>query len=186
MTTAIATDDLEVQLKEALERAEAAEAEVVALKPTRPVDKFLDDSVEGIRARFGDEKLKDIAQTELVAINKRRLRDGMPPYEYKGQELKEAIDRVVEEMRADRERNGAHTEGPLFKTLKMVSPDGNLLQMPYETQINNLAGSIEDAIAIYRNKGFKLTEPLLCPSQNCYNPASSEVRPSGSRGTYRR
>ncbi|MCH8198772.1 MAG: hypothetical protein IIA54_01725 [Chloroflexi bacterium] len=37
--------------------------------------------------------------------------------------------------------------------------------------INNLAGSISDAKERYREKGFKMTDPDLCPSQNCYEPS---------------
>ena len=135
---------------------------------------FLDDSVEGIRVRFGEEKLKDIAQRELVEINKRRLRDGMPPHEYKGKELKDALERVITEIQSDRELYGPPTEDSLNKTMKMLTPDGNLVQIPYEDQINNLAGSISDATVRYTDKGFKLTDPTLCPSQNCYNPGIIE------------
>ena len=163
-------EDLEGQLKVALKRAETAEAQAEELKPTRDVSAFLDQSEKGIRARLGEEKLKDIAQRELVSINKRRLRDGMPPHEYSGQELEDALERVIVDIQADREREAPPAEGPLHKTIKMLRPDGILVQIPYEDQINNLAGSISDATARYIDKGFKLTEPTLCPSQNCYNP----------------
>ncbi len=167
-------EDLEGQLKEALNRVETAEAQVEKLKPTRDVSAFLDKSEEGIRVRFGETQLKDLAQRELITINKRRIRDGLPPYEYKDKELEEAINKVVVDMQTARELNGPPTEGPLHKTIKMLRPDGNLVQLPYEEQINNLAGSISDATVRYTDKDFKLTEPTLCPSQDCWNPGLVE------------
>lgn len=176
MTTVVETDDqilaLEAELKEAIERAETAEARVEELKPTRSIEHYLDMSEEGLRARFGEQQIRDIAARELVQINKRRLAEGLTPVSWEGRELEDAIQRVIAGLQADRQLYGPPSEGPLNKTLKMVKPDDMLIQVPYENQINNLAGSIEDAVARYRNKGYKLTEPLLCPSQNCWEKAA--------------
>jgi hypothetical protein len=43
-----------------------------------------------------------------------------------------------------------------------------------ENQINNMAGSLADGIIRYTRKGFKLTDPFLCPRAGCYRPAASD------------
>ena len=44
--------------------------------------------------------------------------------------------------------------------------------MRAEPQINNTAGSLADGIVRYTEKGFKLTEPFLCPRAGCFTPAA--------------
>ena len=46
-------------------------------------------------------------------------------------------------------------------------------QIPMEGQINNGAGSLADGIVRYTRKGFKLTDPFLCPRAGCFQPAAN-------------
>jgi hypothetical protein len=43
-----------------------------------------------------------------------------------------------------------------------------------ENQINNMAGSLADGIVRYTRKGFKLTDPFLCPRAGCFKPAGMD------------
>lgn len=176
MTTKTETrvEELEAELKEAVERAEKAEAEAEQYRPTADVSGFFMEDAEDVRARFGKQKLEDIAHMELAQINRHRAKQNLPMVKLTGNEKKQAVEKVVQELLEDRKKEGPKQNGPIPKTLKMVKPDGTLVQLPYEAQINNLAGSLEDAVARYRNKGYKLTDPTLCPAQNCYEEAAMD------------
>lgn len=165
--------------EEAEVRAEAAEAEADEFRPTKDIKEFLMETAEDVKVRFGEQKLRDLAETEIRDLNQKRTKEGYTRIKWEPAEWDEAVDRAILELLSDRVREAPPIEGPLMKTLKMVKPDGTLIQVPYEAQINNLAGSLEDAIARYRKKGYKLTDPLLCPSQNCY-----EISTLDSDGTY--
>lgn len=170
--------ELEAELKEALTRAAEAEAEAEAFKPTRDVSSFILTDEESVVARFGEQKLRDLAQHELSSVNRRRAKENLPPIVYSDEEREAAIGRVVNDLLNDRTANGAKTSGPIMKTIKMMTPDGHLIQPPFEAQINNQAGSLEDAIAIYRRKDYKIAVDeegrTLCPSQDCWNSAIVE------------
>jgi len=153
---------------EALQRAEAL---VVEYKPTTDVGSFLMETADDVRARFSEQTILDLAEGELAEINRVRLKAGHTQIKYDDDEWEKAIDATIADLLADRQTNGPPVVGPLMRTLKMVKPDGVLVQIPYEKQINNLAGSIADAVARYVDKGFKKTDPDLCPSQNCYEPS---------------
>lgn len=170
--------EYEAQLKDALTRAEEAEAEAEEFKPTRDASMFLLTDADSVVERFGEQKLRDLAQRELATVNRRRAKDNLPPIEYSDGEREEAIKRVIESLLADRASHGAKTEGPIMKTIKMITPAGHLVQPPFEAQINNQAGSLEDAVAIYRRKGYKIAVDdegrTLCPAQDCYDSAIME------------
>lgn len=159
---------LEQQLADATVRAEKAEELAEAHSPTRDIGGFIMTSIEDVEHRFDKQNIRDLAEAELAEINRARLKNGYMPINYSDEEWAVAIEKVKSDLLLDREKYAPPAEGPLMRTLKMVTPAGNLVQIPYEPQINNQAGSLEDGIAIYRNKGFKLPKPMLCPSQDCY------------------
>lgn len=171
-------DELKAQLREALNRAEKAEEERDEFKPTRSIEDFILRNKDDVVARFGKQKLEDLARKELAVVNRRRAAQNLPPIDFGPEEMEARLEEVMEELLNDRILNGANSEGPLPKTLKMLTPNGSLVQIPYEAQINNLAGSMEDAIARYRNKGYKLAVDdegrMLCPAQNCWNSAATQ------------
>lgn len=180
------TEDLRAQLHEALQRAEAAEAEAAEYKPTRDVSSFFMDSEKDVVARYGNQKLEDIALGKLGVINRQRAKENLPPIQFATEaERQREIDNVVTQLLADRRAEGPPPPpSPIPKSLKMLKPDGSLVQLPYESQINNLAGSLEDAVARYRNKGYKLAVDsegrTLCPAQNCWEVAVVE----GGKNTF--
>ena len=150
---------------EALQKAEAL---VVEYKPTVDIRSYLMETPDDVRARFSEQTIQDLAEGEIAEVNRVRTKAGHAPIKYDEKEMAKKIDETILDLLADRAREAPPVTGPLMRTLKMVKPDGTLVQIPYEDQINNLAGSISDAKERYREKGFKMTDPDLCPSQNCY------------------
>jgi hypothetical protein len=175
--TAATTDDAEVlreQLRAAAKVIEAQKAELEANKPTVDIRHHLFESSEDVKKFYPEKKLRDMALAEIAAINKQRMREGYDPIRPKKSEMAGLIDDVMEDLLADRKVNGAPTEGPLLRTLKMVAPDGSLRQIPYEGQFNNIAGSLEDGYRKYTKKRFKRTDPMLCPAGGCWEESAAE------------
>jgi len=165
--------ELTQNLAVALDAVEAAEAKVAEFDPYTDIEGFLMVDAADVRTRFGKEKLRDLAMLELAEINKRRWKDGLDRVQYSPAEMEEKINDIISDLLADRKREAPPDDGsPIMRTLKMVDKDGNIRQVPFEPQVNNQAGSLEDGVARYRNKGWKLPKPMLCPSQNCWEPSA--------------
>lgn len=163
--------ELVSRLREAEDRASKAEAEAEELRPTKDVSKFFLNTKEDVVERFGEQAIKDLAHSEWALLNKERVKAGHYPLEpLKDEQLEDAMDRAIAELLTDQARAEAQIPGPpvaLNRTLKMVSPAGHLVQIPYEPQVNNMAGSLADGYERYRQKGFKMTNPMLCATQDC-------------------
>lgn len=161
--------ELDALLAEKDAELEEARELVEEYKPTVDVSGFLMESPDDVKARFSEQHLRDIAAAELAEINRQRHKNGLPPITYSDEEWEKKIAEAVEDLINDRHRTNI-PEPPhrLMRGLKLIFPDGSLRQVPYESQINNLAGSIADAIERYKLKGAKPTEPLLCPTYDCY------------------
>lgn len=187
-----ANADLEAKLAEALkERADAIartvelEAQVEELSPTADVSHFLMETPDDVRARFSDQQLKDLANEERIRENRERnARGDFPLPALEGAELEASIDRAIGLLLADREAARPPLVGPLDRVLKMVDRQGQLRQIPYEPQVNNMAGSLADGYERYRQKGFKMTKPTLCPTKDCYNAAAIAADGEYAYGAY--
>ena len=164
---------LRAELAKAARKIEEQAAEIEAAKPTVNVERWLFESIEDVKAFYPEKHLKDLAAAEFASINKARTKQGYDRITYTDAEIDAAMEDILAGLLADR-KAGAHTEGPLLRTLKMIAPDGSLRQVPYEGQFNNIAGSLEDGYRIYTKKGFKRTEPLLCPAGDCWEVAAME------------
>lgn len=167
------------------ERDEAVER----AKEWRPdVDVVIYDTAEEAYNFFGREKLAHIAETRLAKMNKERVKQGLPPL-YTGEPaeyrrlLEQEIVTICQEM--VNRRNGIKKAKKIIaqRMLKMVKPDGNMVQVPVEEQINNGRGSLYDPIARYKEKGFKLPSPTRCNLRDCWD-ASAVVNGKYSYGGY--
>lgn len=147
--------------------------EIEEAKPTRDASAWLFETIEDVKAFYPMKHLRDLAQAELAAVNKVRMKEGYDRIQFTEEDFESSIDEILEGLLADR-KMGAREEGPLMRTLKMFAPDGSLRQIPYEGQINNIAGSLEDGYRKYTKKNFKRTEPLFCPAQDCWEVAAQE------------
>lgn len=166
-------EDLSRRLADAMKVIDDQDEKIDELRPTRDVTPFLLENAEDVRARFSDQALKDLANVERIQENRERnARGDFPLPQLEGKELKAAIDRAIDMLLADRDMAQPPITGPLDRVLKMVDTSDNLRQIPYEPQINNMAGSLADGYERYRQKGFKMTDPLLCATKDCYNLAA--------------
>jgi len=149
------------------------EKQIEELKPTKNVAPFLFDTPEDVVAFYGDKKLDEMLKATVAAENKTRTKQGYDRTVYTPEEFAEAKEALIADLLADRTRMGPPLEGFLDRTIKMIKPeDGNLVQIPLEAQINNVAGSLNDGMFRYEKKGYKRTEPMLCPAKDCWETSA--------------
>lgn len=159
---------LSVKLADAIRERDEFKEEADQNRPTRDTRHFQMTTPEDVFARFGKEKIYDLAQLERVKQNRERSKNGhFPLPELEGEQLERAVNATVADLLGDKERTRPPVEGPLNRVLKMVDKKGNLRQIPYEPQINNMAGSLADGYERYRQKGFKMPDPMWCATQDC-------------------
>lgn len=164
-----ANAELSAQLAEALRERDDFKAEAEKHRPTADVRRFHMATPEDVYARFGKDQIADLAQLERVKQNRERSKNGhFPLPQLEGAELEKAINATIADLLGDTARAQPPIEGPLNRVLKMVDREGNLRQIPYEPQINNMAGSLADGYERYRQKGFKMPDPMLCATADCY------------------
>lgn len=139
------------------------------------------ESVADVIAHRGVDQMRLVAEIALAADNKQRTREGRPPLwanrdEYE-QLIAETIQAKAAEEMSERRRwtdgvaKGSHTR---LRTLKMVSPDGRLVQIPIDVTINNGNGSLADPVVKYQRKGFKVASPVRCKLIDCWEYAAFE------------
>lgn len=163
--------ELKRQLKEEQKLRETQEKELAALRPTVDIAGRLFRSTDDVRRYFGDKKIAQIVDAQIAFKQKVLNRQGFDRIKYDDEQMAEFVEEVLQAFVDDR-LAGPPEEGWLTRTLKMVAPDGSLRQVIYEGQANNVAGSLADGLLIYERKGFKRTDPFLCPSQDCWEPAA--------------
>jgi len=200
--------ELEAQLDEA--EARAVRAEQRARDNASTAEWHFYDSEEDILADLGADFLNDIAENNLATENKKRQRQGKPPlysdlaagYE---RAVKNQVDGAVKKLaRRQILPDALDPEQHLrMRGAKMVKPgqdaDGNpsfrrqdgaiLWQLPLEEQINNGAGSLNDPVTRYTNKGSKLAVDAasglpMCALWDCYGPAAYTTAGAPTHGGY--
>jgi len=166
---------LRFELAEA--RAEIEEANRRAAEWRPDVDVAVYNTPEEAYQFFGKEKLGQIAERRLAKMNKDRIKEGLPPL-YTGDPaeyrrlLEEEVVAICKEMVSRKNSIKNANRVIAQRTLKMVKPDGNMVQIPVELQINNGQGSLYDPIARYKEKGFKLPSPTRCNFRDCWDPSA--------------
>lgn len=180
-----ANEELQKELAATLKEKAQAEAEADEYRPWEDVSHFHMENRDDVFARFGREQIVDLAQTERVKQNRERSKNGhfpLPPLE--GEELERAIEATVADLLGDEGRAQPPVEGPLNRVLKMVDKQGGLRQIPYEPQVNNMAGSLADGYERYRQKGFKMPKPMMCATQDCYKDSAQNEAGEFAFGGY--
>lgn len=79
---------------------------------------------------------------------------------------------------------GARLPAKSIFTVKAISPDGVLVQLPLEDQINNNTASPADFVGlrVYQRKGFQILmdlstgQKVYCPGWDCYAPSLEQYR----------
>lgn len=140
---------------------------------------------EDVREFLGPEKLRESAESMIVAQDRDRGKRGLPPqwstdrasYEVRIEKL---IDEICKEAVDDASKWTRNLSKSIrMRTIKMVKTDGTMIQVPVEPQINNGAGSIADPIERYKRKGYKMASPVRCALRDCFAEAAN----SGGRMT---
>lgn len=171
VATAPDVSDSQVDERIAVLEAEldAANEKIAELSPSASVAQFNFNSPEDVVAHFGTKALDEKVRHEIAIENKKRTRDGFDRIVYDDELFAEKRAEFIAGLLADRANSQPPHEGWLDRTLKMIKPNGVLVQIPYEGQINNVAGSLADGYVRYERKNYKRTVPLLCPSKDCWN-----------------
>lgn len=181
-----ASADMVKELRDELRKAELTikkqQVEIDMLSPTVDASRWIWETPEDVKAFFTEQQLKDIAEASFKEVNRERVRNGYQPITYSDEEWAEGVDQAIEDLLTDAAA-GPPEVGPLARTLKMVNPkNGNLVQIPFEGQVNNIAGSLNDGLFRYEQKGFKRTKPMFCPSADCWQTAASGT--GSKKGSY--
>jgi len=144
------------------------------------------DTPAAAREFLGEQHLRESAEARIVSEDRARNRRGLPPQWTSDPESYERrVAKIVEDL--CREAVGETSKwvdnlsGAIrMRTVKMVKPDGTLIQVPVEPQINNGAGSIADPIERYKRKGYKMASPMRCALRDCWKAAAT----TGGRMTF--
>jgi len=167
--------DLAAELEKVKSELESVKAERDQFQPFKEYPVF--ETASDVIAFHGEAHLREIAEDRLARADAEARKRGRPPqWEGDRQGWERRVAEVVAEIAE--ETVGAKSkwvEDPgkatPQRTMKMVKPDGNMVQIPVEPQINNGAGSISDPIERYKRKGFKLATPVRCALRDCWEPA---------------
>lgn len=167
--------DLEAQLADANEMIDA-------LRPERNVVEFLFNTPADVIAFFGEDGVNDRVRHEIAIENKKRTQDGFDRIVYDDALFAEKRAEYINGLLQDRANSQPPRDGWLDRTLKMYKPADpkkrpgppQLVQIPYEGQINNVAGSLADGYVRYEKKGYKRTDPMLCPSKDCWQESARD------------
>lgn len=175
-------DRSETDLRDRLARLEARntelEAENQALKPTVDIHAMLEDRVQWLtdNSPEGAKYWLNRAEATFKKDNMQRAKDGLPVFNIS--DHPELLDDLIVELKTKEAMASAKepTEPPSRRVKLLIMRNGmpTIEQIPMENQINNMAGSLADGIIRYTRKGFKLTDPFLCPRAGCFRPAQND------------
>lgn len=189
-TTAPPTSTVELEAQIIALEAERNQlaAENARLKPTVDVREMITDRVAWLTTNTseGDRYWINRAEAEFKKTNQQRIADNLPPFDLK--DYPDMLEETITTLKAkeaqlhDREP----VEPPSRKIKLAIERNGVLTieQIPLEGQINNTAGSLADGIVRYTRKGFRITDPFLCPRAGCFRPASVDEFNRWSWGGY--
>ena len=172
----------EVELRERLSLLEVRnrelEEENYDLKPTRELKGMFTDRVKWLTENSpeGERYWINRAEAEYKKVNKERAQEGLPVFDVK--EHPEILEDLLIELKTKESMHidNSAVEVAARKVKLYIERNGmpTIEQIPMENQINNMAGSLADGIIRYTQKGFKLTDPFLCPRAGCFKPAASD------------
>ena len=153
-------------------------AETERLKPTVDVSDMLEDRVAWLTENSpeGEAYWRNRAEAQFKSENRQRAKDGLPVFNIS--DHPDILDDLIVELKTKEEmaKHQQPTTPPSRKVKLFIMRNGmpTIEQIPMESQINNMSGSLADGIVRYTRKGFKLTEPFLCPRDGCFRPAASD------------
>ena len=172
----------DADLRERLVALEAANQRLVdennALKPTVDIGDYVTDRVKWITENSpeGEGYWLNRAEAAFKKENMQRAKDGLPVFNIS--DHPEILDDKIAELKAKAQSAvNREPDEPAYRRVKLlIMRNGmpTIEQIPMEAQVNNMAGSLADGIIRYTRKGFKLTDPFLCPRAGCFRPAQND------------
>jgi hypothetical protein len=156
-------------------RIKELEDENEELKPTRDIHLMLEDRVQWLtdNSPEGERYWLNRAEAKFKKENITRAKEGLPGFDIK--DHPDILDDLIVELKTKEAmgRVGEPGDVPTRRVKLFIMRNGmpTIEPIPMENQINNMAGSLADGIVRYTRKGFKLTDPFLCPRAGCYKPA---------------
>lgn len=173
--------ELRARIAELESTLDTTQAELDKHRPTRNIDQFLTDRITWLEENTPEGKDYWVrrAEAEFSAENKQRAKEGFPPFNLR--ENPEILDDIVIRLKTKEKaamQHGEPAEPPTRRVKLIIDRNGvpTIEQIPLEGQINNTKGSLADGIVRYTRKGFKLTDPFLCPRAGCFRPAGLDAR----------
>ena len=148
------------------------------LKPTVDIGDYVTDRVKWItdNSPEGEDYWLNRAEASFKKENMQRAKDGLPVFNIA--DHPELLDNLIAEIKTKEAINNAKEPNePAYRRVKLlIMRNGmpTIEQIPMEAQVNNMAGSLADGIIRYTRKGFKLTDPFLCPRAGCFRPAQND------------
>lgn len=184
----VAEEDVARLVTELRQKLEAVTAENAQLQ--KEVDHFspyrnwpLFTTPDEVRAFLGDDLLKAMAQTTLGAENRKRTKQGLPGLHLSDpDEYRRLAEQVIEQTLIETVEQQTSWVGERLdqiipqRMIKMVNPNGTMVQIPLEITINNAAGSLNDPMEVYKRKGHKLAWPVRCLLRDCWAVAALDSR----------
>ncbi len=155
------------------------------LKPTTDITEILENRVAWLTTNTpeGDQFWINRAELAWTDMTRERISRGLEPFRIK--EHPEMFQETIDDLKAKEATiHDAEPTEPPSRKIKLAiyrggkdafDSEGGMLtieQIPLEGQINNTAGSLADGIIRYTRKGFKITDPFLCPRAGCFKPAA--------------
>ncbi len=155
------------------------------LNPTIDIHDWLEDRVAWLTTETpeGDRYWINRAEQEWVKMTRERIASNLPPFDIKSEP--KMFQKTIDDLKAkEAAAYDAEPTEPASRKIKLAiyrgGKDANdsvggmltIEQIPLEGQINNTAGSLADGIIRYTRKGFKITDPFLCPRAGCFKPAA--------------
>ena len=177
-------DERDFRIAELEAEVARQQAEIERIKPSVDVSRMLEDTVEYLTELLGEDYWENLAQRAWQNENRQRAKDNLPPVD-----VKEHDAWRIQHIADLKAKVAARHEGaPIVfsddarpsRKIKLIidrkQADGKMLptieQIPYEGHINNVNGSLADGLVRYTQKGFRITDPLLCFAQDCFKPAA--------------
>jgi hypothetical protein len=159
-------------------RVKVLEEQVDEWKPYVEVDMY--DTIEDVVEMVGRGRLIELAAQSLAAINNQRRAQHMADFILSDAEQEEKITEIAQRF-LDKRYLAENENQHRTRVMKMVTKQGNIVQVIAENQVNNMAGSRSDWHAVYTEKGHRVavnkrTKATFCGSLNCNRDSAVDER----------